>query len=140
MELYCSEKCLEVPNMEKCKFKKKNIWNFKMNPKTFGGIDERESMQISSLSCDHQKVLKSLYMGLTEGEDTHSRSIFSQFHNAVNGILLELSVSIQKHIKQNNRAKQKPRIEMGKIAGSGPGILALLTAPLLVFCKWVATA
>ena len=31
-------------------------------------------------------------------------------------------------MKQNKRAKLKPRIEMRKMAGNGPGILAPLTA------------
>ena len=74
-------------------------------------------------------------MGLTEGEDTHSRSIFGQIQTVIKseliGILIRgkrvpprivfivafplvLSVSIHRDRKQNNLAECKPRIEMGK--------------------------
>ena len=39
-----------------------------------------------SLGCDHYKVLKSRYKGLTEGaegEDTHSWSIFGKFQTVI---------------------------------------------------------
>ena len=48
-------------------------------------------------------------------------------------MLLVLSMSIYKYIKQDNLAECKPRIEMGKMAGNGPRLLALLTAPPLSF-------
>jgi len=43
-------------------------------------------------------------------------------------------------MKQNHLAECNPRIAMGKMAGNGPGILALLTAPPLVFFKGAAIA
>ena len=49
----------------------------------------------------------------------------------VKGILLELSISIYKHMIKKNLAEFKTRIEMGKMTGNGPGILDLLTAPPL---------
>ena len=49
-----------------------------------------------------------------------------------------MPVSIHKDMKQNNQAEYKPRIEMGKIAGNGPGIPALLTAPPLSFYEGAA--
>ena len=56
-------------------------------------------------------------------------------------MLLVMSVSIHKHMKQNNFVKRKPRIEMRKMAGNSPGILALLTAPpLKVFLEGAAVA
>ena len=47
-----------------------------------------------------------------------------------------LTVSIHKHVKQNNLAKWKSRIEMGKMAVNGPRILFLLTASPLRFFFW----
>ena len=52
-------------------------------------------------------------------------------HYTVNDIF-EFSISVQKYMKQNNRAECKPNIEMGTMAGNGPGIIVLLTAPPLL--------
>ena len=69
-----------------------------------------------------KKYLK--YIGLTEGEEgVNFQSILNSHKNRKKsnlkmGIVLTLSVSIQKHMKQNNRSKWKSRIEMGKMAGT----------------------
>ena len=65
--------------------------------------------------------------GEEEGKDTHSNSIFNQFQTVIKfwliqsslrgkRILFVLSLTVQKHMKRNNRAICKRRIEMGKIA------------------------
>ena len=58
----------------------------------------------------------------------------------MNGPLLVLPIFIHKHGIQNNLAKIKPRIEMGKIEPNGPGIPAPLTASPPSFLEGVAAA
>ena len=55
----------------------------------------------------------------------------------VNRILL---VSIHKYTKQSYLAECKPKIELGKTAGNGPGMIAFLTAQPQAFLKGAATA
>ena len=80
-------------------------------------------------------------------------TIFSQFQTTIKfnlilislrgkRILFILSISFHEHVKQNNRAECKPRIEMGKMVVIGPIILRLQVFFLrgrgrLIYAHWL---
>ena len=84
---------------------------------------------------------KSRYTGLTKdeegGEDIHSWSIFSQFQTAIKSDLNWISLRGKRDPPRiddlSNRVECKPRMEMGKMAGNGAGILDLLTVASIKF-------
>ena len=102
----------------------KTICNFDINPKTLRGISERKLQKIS-LSCDHQKVLKSWYIGLTEGGEEARRRRRNPFqvtfwpisnsYKIQTNLNFDTRQSIHKHMNHKNLAECKPRIKMRKM-------------------------
>ena len=100
-----------------------------------------------------EKILKSVWcICLTEeggekGEDTHTRSIFGQFQTSIKSELIGISIRGKRDPPRivciysetheiNNQVEWKSRIKMGKMAGNGQGILAILTTPPISFLDY----